>query len=860
MSTNSRVTVEQLKNTCNLTNAKWAAVVVFSDEIITLGDSHGLTKLQKSTLLELCLSKRFKKYFDKVINKKAVRFRTVIKAEESLKSGKIYTIGNGSETVILLVGADDLNKEQKSFFQVLALGLFTVDSSLSAGNIPIIKQVDSPNILIDSKENLQYILNSLVNNVEHVEVAFLGIRKGNHIEIEVYFGKQKASSSRSINLSENNFLKDALMTDGGIVVADKRKTKRLSALLGEKTPSSYWMLTPIMIGRREIGIVAYNQNVKPYDQQDLSKAFELALHVGPSIDKTIMFNETSAYLQRFAILNELALTAGKDLPLNELIQRVKSMLMRAFRADYVFVPLLDAENQYLVEASEKGNTKLFSLDSTLEGSVYKIGQTVRIGDIAKQTKYASALVEVVSKMVVPLKFGNQFTGVISLESKQKNSFSEQDEQLVTVIASQLVSIIENQKLNQKTKARAHNYQQVNEIIQSVIGKQSYSEIASVSADMMADRFGYELVMVMLVDKQMGELVAEGIAGTSSEGFPKGLRFAKNLGVPGNVLETGKSVLLKDVTRSKQYLPIPGWEPGSEMCVPLREGKKIIGVINVEYQSPNSVSDGGILVLEALAGALSSVIVSAKHYERLQVSVRQLEAVRETALDIGSDLDLNAMLIRVVKRVRKLIDAQGAELGLVDQKNSIVEVLVSENPWQDYTGYSFPFMSGITGRVAAMGEPMVVKDFNAWRGKTDEDFRAPFTTVAGVPLKLLGEVIGTLVVQDDRPTRAFSIKEIQILELLAPQISIFIRNARLYQELHETMESQRITEEHLVQSAKLAAVGEMAAGVAHELNNPLTTVTGFTELIIDSLPKDSPEFQDLQLVLKEAHRARAVVRQ
>jgi two-component system NtrC family sensor kinase len=52
---------------------------------------------------------------------------------------------------------------------------------------------------------------------------------------------------------------------------------------------------------------------------------------------------------------------------------------------------------------------------------------------------------------------------------------------------------------------------------------------------------------------------------------------------------------------------------------------------------------------------------------------------------------------------------------------------------------------------------------------------------------------------------------------------------------------------------------MAAGIAHELNNPLTTVSGFTELTLEELPSDSPLYADLVLVLREAHRARDVVR-
>jgi PAS domain S-box-containing protein len=78
-------------------------------------------------------------------------------------------------------------------------------------------------------------------------------------------------------------------------------------------------------------------------------------------------------------------------------------------------------------------------------------------------------------------------------------------------------------------------------------------------------------------------------------------------------------------------------------------------------------------------------------------------------------------------------------------------------------------------------------------------------------------------------------------------------------LRRSMEQLKATEAQLIQAAKLAAVGELAAGVAHELNNPLTSILGFAELLLNSLLPDGSFRHDLEIIAKQARRARDIVR-
>ena len=142
----------------------------------------------------------------------------------------------------------------------------------------------------------------------------------------------------------------------------------------------------------------------------------------------------------------------------------------------------------------------------------------------------------------------------------------------------------------------------------------------------------------------------------------------------------------------------------------------------------------------------------------------------------------------------------------------------------------------------------------------------------VALKDGDRVLGLIDAQSSHPN-AFTNNDLLAMESLAGVLASVVSSARHYERLQETVRqlraaqvesqarliAQQEAESRLIQAAKLVAVGEMAAGIAHELNNPLTTVTGFAELILDETPQDSEQRPDLEMIHHEALRARGVVR-
>src|SRR5436190_3326494 len=129
----------------------------------------------------------------------------------------------------------------------------------------------------------------------------------------------------------------------------------------------------------------------------------------------------------------------------------------------------------------------------------------------------------------------------------------------------------------------------------------------------------------------------------------------------------------------------------------------------------------------------------------------------------------------------------------------------------------------------------------------------------LPLFMEGEVAAALLVGEKLSGEISDGDEIELLETLAGETGIALKNGGLYEDLQSRMDELRRAQETLVQSAKLAAIGELAASVAHEINNPLTVILGNSGLLLQQLPSDSPAHRKVEAIEAEAMRAGRIVR-
>jgi two-component system sensor histidine kinase HydH len=128
-----------------------------------------------------------------------------------------------------------------------------------------------------------------------------------------------------------------------------------------------------------------------------------------------------------------------------------------------------------------------------------------------------------------------------------------------------------------------------------------------------------------------------------------------------------------------------------------------------------------------------------------------------------------------------------------------------------------------------------------------------TSFAAAPLVAGGKSLGIIVVDNPQSARVLTQDDLHFLQLFANQAGMAIENSMLYNRVEQAHSSLREARERLVHGERLAAIGEMAANLAHELKNPLITIGGFAGRLLKSLPNQSREHAYADTIVKEVGR-------
>jgi Amt family ammonium transporter len=261
-------------------------------------------------------------------------------------------------------------------------------------------------------------------------------------------------------------------------------------------------------------------------------------------------------------------------------------------------------------------------------------------------------------------------------------------------------------------------------------------------------------------------------------------------------------------------------------------------------------------------------------------IEELERVRELSLlhEIGQSmhtLDLEEILELILQGVARGIGFDRVRLYLLDEeKRQLVCKVAVGVEREKIESLSLPYdrQDNMISRAIMERRPFIVED--AGRDPRVNRGLTSFLDVksfAAVPLLSRDRVLGGIAADNLISQQAITEKKLQSLMIFANQAALALENALMYEELkafssqlgervkRATLELQE-TQRQLFQSEKMAALGKLSAGIAHEIRNPLTSIKILIHSLVDEMATPASREKDLTVIESEIERVNKIIKQ
>jgi len=641
---------------------------------------------------------------------------------------------------------------------------------------------------------------------------------------------------------------------------------------------------PLLREGQPIGVFSLcRKTVTPFSEKQIELITTFADQAVIAIENVRLFEEVQARTedlreslqQQTATADVLKVISRSTFDLQIVLDTLVESATRLCEADLAWLFQRDGERLYLKSIFGHDNVtqerirELFlrrdvPIDrGSITGRSAFEGRVVHVADVLQDHEYTWSEAQQIggyrAALGAPLLRDGKVAGVIFVAKTKPEPFSHKQIELVTTFADQAVIAIENVRLFEDLQVRTRDLAESLEqqtATSEVLGaiSSSLEELAPLFQKILENAVrvcGAKFATLNLYD-------GEKFAPVASHNVPR--EFAETQHEPfvphpksahGAVVATRRPVHLKDIRAEQPYIEgNPAVVALSRMAgartlaaVPMLKDDKLVGTISIFRQEVNLFTEKQITLLSNFAQQAVIAIENNRLLKELRDSLQQQTATADVLKVISrSTFDLQTVLRTLVASAAHLCDADKATI--TRQKDN--EFYRAES-----YGFSEEFMAFVrdvpvtpdrgsaTARALLEGAVVHIPDVT-----TDPDYTfegqklGEFRTILAVPMLREGVPIGVIVLTRPEP-RPFSDKQIELAMTFADQAAIAIENVRLFEsveartkELATSLDELRAAQDRLIQTEKLASLGQLTAGIAHEIKNPLNFINNFSALSVE----------------------------
>jgi GAF domain-containing protein len=484
-----------------------------------------------------------------------------------------------------------------------------------------------------------------------------------------------------------------------------------------------------------------------------------------------------------------------------------------------------------------------------------------LGDPLYQNKDAARVSGFRGCLAVPMVRDEQVVGAIFVARREVGLFADAQVALLRTFADQAVIAIENVRLFNETK-EALEQQTATADVLKVISRSTFDlqTVLQTLVESAARLCGAEQgTITRQVDGKFYRAATYGFSAEFTEMVRDVPVEIERGSATGRALVEGKVIHIPDVRADADYTfdqAIKLGEFRTIIAIPmLREGVAI-GVLTLTRKEVRPFTEREFELVTTFSDQAAIAIENVRLFDEVQrrteevtESLQQQTATSDVLKVISrSTFDLQTVLNTLVESAARLCEADMASINR--EKEGVYQQAASYGFSPEFQAYMsrHPIAVGqgsVVGRAVMHGATIHIPDVLA-----DPEYKMTEAatiggahTMLGVPLLREGTPIGVILLQR-KAVRPFTDKQVELVETFADQAVIAIENVRLFnsveartRELTASLENLRTAQDRLVQTEKLASLGQLTAGIAHEIKNPLNFVNNFSGIsaeLIDEL--------------------------
>jgi two-component system NtrC family sensor kinase len=490
-------------------------------------------------------------------------------------------------------------------------------------------------------------------------------------------------------------------------------------------PTRSLLAVPLLIEDRAIGVLAaVDSRPGCFSQQDSDLFMTLASQASTAIENARLYAAEQEQRALAEALCDTAAALNSTLDFETVLDRILANIGRVVPHDSANIMLIESGKARIVRSRAYGGLEVQEMMPTLQlpiadnptlRQMAETGQPCAIPDVRSHPGWVGIpdMHWIRSYASAPIRLGGETIGFLNLDSVTPDYLTAAHAARLQAFADQAAVAMRNAWLFEQAQKQIAGRIRLEERLTSIyqLGQElallrDEDAIIQLAFETAASAMPLQWVAYGHVDEAAGELayqhrMVDGVR----ESLQVRLPLDGEMGVGVAVVRSGQALNVPDTAREPRWVPAPGAQMRSELCVPIRVGARVIGVLDANAPEPNHFTSSDQRLLQTLADQAGVALENSRLYRELQDQMRELQNTQAQLIHSEKTAALGRLTASVAHEINNPLQSVQGCLTLAKEEMEDSQSCAEIGPYLEIAGSEIERIASIVGRMRDFYRPV-----------------------------------------------------------------------------------------------------------------------------------------------------------